>query len=124
MISTTFNCSNDYSVKKRLTIGIGSFVTLSALGFYAGKKIADRRRNERILPSNNKEEEALLPPKITVSSERVEEANQNDDSYLPWWRDVKEIAIYINDENKEIIEKEVPSLHKVVYSFVIVLLNI
>ena len=87
---------NDYSVKKRLAVGIGGFCLVAAGAYCTGKKMANNRK-QQIAPSlSSEEKEKLLPPEISIPQENKEEAKTEDTSYLPWWTGVKEISILDN----------------------------
>lgn len=97
---------NDYSVRKRMTIGIGGFLTVATVSGYAGYRYMRKPKVDDVIPPPLKEEETLQPPETQVT---IEKDTTEDEAYLPWWTGVKEISLYINDENAKEIEKEFPS---------------
>ena len=118
---TDFDCRNDYSVRKRLTIGVGGFLVVATGCFYAGYKVHKNRVQKRITPTSIKEEQTLIPPEITEVVEKKEDTKSEEESYLPWWTNVKEISLYINNENAQKIEEISPALFDVKYSMSICL---
>lgn len=89
-----------------MTIGVGGFLTVATASGYATYRYMQKRKIDSVIPAPVKEEETLQPPERLVTTEKD---TTEDEAYLPWWTGVKEISLYINDENAKEIEKEFPS---------------
>ena len=74
-----------------------------------------KKRMEKIVvaePENSTTKESVtpveLPPPVNVQSV------DDDSQYLPWWTGIKEVSIYLNEENTEIIDSHFKPCYPVV----------
>lgn len=81
--------------------------------------------NRTQLKANTNEvdvKDQLLPPDTINLNEIQEDTKSDDTAFLPWWTGVREISIYMNEENAKEIEKEIPARFNVMYFRVFILI--
>lgn len=88
-------------------MGAVSAALLCAGAYVGSKTLSKRKLVEESATVSADDVKEMLPP--TVS----QPATANDDNYLPWWTGVREISIYLNEENINVLDKRFDSIHPI-----------
>ena len=90
-----------------MTIGISGFLAVTTGAILGGRMWWKRRKINEIPVVETQNPADILPPEVPVSE------STNEDEYLPWWTGVKEVSIYLNEDNTKELDSLFTPIHPV-----------